>query len=88
MITAYLSRNPTNTSLGSGEFLNFGLTLYRSIGTSKDPIYQEIRAILNLWMFDIINIKSYYQNQGTIINYTRAVFNYMIMIIFRNHIKI
>ena len=83
VITAYLSRNPTNTSLGSGEFLNFGLKLYKSIGTSKDSTYQEIRAILDLWMFNIINIKSYYQNQGTIINYTRAVFNYMIMMI--NH---
>ena len=83
VITSYLSRNPTNTSLGSGEFFNFGLTLYRSIGTSKDPMYMEIRAILNLWMFEIVNIENYYQNKGTIINYTRAIFNYFIMMI--NH---
>lgn len=83
VITAYLSRNPTNTALGSGEFFNFGLSLYRSIGTSKDTIYQEIRSILNLWMLEIINIGNYYQNNGTIINYTRAIFNYMIMMI--NH---
>jgi hypothetical protein len=83
VVTSYLSKNPTNTSVGSGEFFNFGLTLYRSIGTSKDPIFQEIRSILNLWMYDIINITNYYQNQGTIINYTRGIFNYMIMMI--NH---
>ena len=83
VITAYLQRNPTNTSLGSGEFFNFGLTLYRSIGTSKDPIYQEIRGILNVWMYQIVNIENYYQNKGTIINFTRAIFNYMIMMI--NH---
>lgn len=83
VITSYLQRNPTNTSLGSGEFFNFGLTLYRSIATSKDPIFMEIRSILNLWMFEVINIENYYQNKGTITNYTRAIFNYMIFMI--NH---
>lgn len=83
VITSYMSKNPSNTSLGSGEFMNFGLTLYRSIGTSKDPNYMEIRNILNYWMDDIINISKFYQNKGTIINYTRAIFNYMIMMI--NH---
>lgn len=83
VITAYMSKSPANTSLGSGEFLNFGLTLYRSIGTSKDEIYMSIRAILNYWMDDIIKITKFYQNKGTIINYTRAIFNYMIMMI--NH---
>lgn len=81
IITSYMSRNPTNTSVNSGEFLRFGLTLYRSIGTSKDPIYQEIRRILNNWMFEIIKINNYYQNKGTVINYTRAIFNYMIIMI-------
>ena len=83
VITAYMMKNPTNTSLGSGEFFNFGLILYRSIGTSKDPLYQEIREILDFWMNDIINITKFYQNKGTIINYTRGVFNYTIMMI--NH---
>ena len=83
VITAYMSKDPSNTSLGSGEFLNFGLTLYRSIGTSKDQLYMEIRQILNFWMDDIISITKFYQNKGTIINYTRAIFNYMIMMI--NH---
>ena len=63
--------------------MNFGLTLYRSIGTSKDPNYMEIRNILNYWMDEIITITKFYQNKGTIINYTRAIFNYMIMMI--NH---
>lgn len=83
VITSYMSKNPSNTSLGSGEFMNFGLTLYRSIGTSKDPNYMEIRNILNYWMDEIITITKFYQNKGTIINYTRAIFNYMIMMI--NH---
>lgn len=81
IITAYFSKNPTNTSVGSGEFLNFGLALYRRIGTSKDPTYQDITKILNFWVFDIVGIKNYTQNQGTIINYKRAIFNYMIWMI-------
>jgi len=81
IITSYLSKNPTNTSLGSGEFWNFGLTLFRSIATSKNLIYIEIREILNMWMFDIVKIDSYYKNAGTISNYTRAIFNYLILII-------
>lgn len=81
IITAYFNKNPTNTSLGSGEFLNFGLALYRSISTSKNEMYQEIKQILNFWMDDIINIRQFYSNSGTIIGYTRAIFNYMILMI-------
>lgn len=81
IITAYFSKNPTDTSVGSGEFINFGLALYRSIGTSKDPIYQEIKSIINYWMDDIINIKQYYQREGTQIAYARAIFNYIIFMI-------
>lgn len=81
IITAYFSKNPTNTSIGSGEFLNFGLALYRSISTSKNNIYQEIKQILNFWMDDVINIRQFYTNSGTIIGYTRAIFNYMILMI-------
>lgn len=81
VITAFFNKNPTNTSIGSTEFLNFGLALYRSIGTSKDPMYQEIKAILNFWIHDIVNIKQYYQREGTWINYTRAIFNYTILMI-------
>lgn len=81
IITSYFNKNPTSTSVGSAEFLNFGLALYRSIGTSKDPMYQEIKSILNYWIYDIINIKQFYQREGTWIVYTRAVFNYMILMI-------
>lgn len=83
VITAYFDKNPASTSLGSGEFLNFGLALYKSIGTSKNQILKEIRSILDLWMFDIIDIRSQYQREATVINYTKAIFNYMVMMI--NH---
>ena len=81
IITAYLNKKPTNTSVGSGEFLSFGLALYRSIATSKNTLYHEIRQIKDLWMFEIINIKEYYSNEGTISNYSRAIFNYIIWLI-------
>lgn len=81
VITIFFNQNPASNSVGSNEFVNFGLRLYRSISTSKDEMYQEIRAILNYWMFDIINITQFYQREGTIINYTRAIFNYMIFMI-------
>lgn len=83
IITAYFNKNPTNTSLGSSEFINFGLSMYRSIGTSKDQIYQEVKAILAMWMNDIINIRKTYNREATIISYTRAIYNYIIFMI--NH---
>ena len=83
VITSYFDKNPASTSLGSGEFLNFGLALYKSIGTSKNQLYKQLREILDLWMFDIIDIRAQYQREATVINYTKAVFNYMIMMI--NH---
>lgn len=83
IITVYFNRNPTDTSLNSSEFLNFGIAMYRSIGTSKDPMYQEVKAILAMWMNDIINIRQYYNREATIISYTRAIFNYIIFMI--NH---
>lgn len=81
IITIYFNKNPNATNIGSGQFLNFGLALYKSISTSKDPMYQEIRQILNLWLYDIINITESYQNKSTIISYTRAIFNYIILMI-------
>lgn len=80
IITAYFMKNPTATDISEG-FLNFGLALYKSIGTSKEPTLVEIKSILAYWMNDIINISSQYNSQGTIINYTRAIFNYMILTI-------
>lgn len=81
MITSYIHRNPANPSIGSGEFITYGLSVYRSIAASKNPVYQELRAIVDLWIFEIIKITDFYQNKGTIINYTRGVYNYMIMMI-------
>lgn len=81
VITYYFTKNPTDTSLGSGEFVNFALAMYRSIGTSKDELLKEIRTILNIWMFDIINIQEIYHREATIINYTRAIYNYVILMI-------
>lgn len=85
IITAYFNRNPTNTSLGTTEFLNFGLALYRSIGTSKDPIYQSIKQILQNWITDIVDLRSTYKSDSTISNYTRAIFNYFVFAIFYVH---
>lgn len=81
IITSYFNRNPTDTSVGSAEFVNFGLSLFRSIGTSKDELYQEIKSILDYWVFDIIDIKQFYQRPGTWSAYSRAIFNYMIFMI-------
>ena len=76
VITAYFNKFPSNIEINAGEFTNFYLALYRSIGTSKDPVYSEIKAILSFWMNDIIGIRNIYQREATVINYTRAVFNY------------
>ena len=81
IITVYFTKNPTNSSLTSSEFVTFGLSLYRSIGTSKDPLLAEMKSILEYWMDDIINISQYYNRPGTKINYTRAIFNYIILMI-------
>ena len=83
IITSYFNKNPTDTSLGGSEFLNFGILMYRSIGTSKDPMYQEVKSILAMWMNEIINIREVYSREATIISYTRAIFNYIIFMI--NH---
>lgn len=81
IITVYFSKNPTSMKVSSGEFLNFGFALYRSIGTSKDPMLMEIKSILAYWMNDIINIRSMYQREATVINYTRGIFDYIILMI-------
>ena len=81
IITAFFTKNPTETTINSATFLTFGLALYRSIGTSKDPLYSEIKDILNFWMNDIINIREQYKREATIIAYTKAIFNYIILMI-------
>ena len=81
IISAYFVKYPGNSEIISGEFLSFGLALYRSIGTSKDPTLQEIKSIINHWMNDIVNIRDIYSREATAISYTRAVFNYFILMI-------
>ena len=81
IITIFFTKNPSETTVGTVSFMNFGLSLYRSIGTSKDPLYQEIKNILAYWIYDIINIKQSYSREGTWIAYTRAVFNYIVLMI-------
>lgn len=78
-ILAYFNKYPTADSLS--EFVNFGLALYRSIGTSKDELYMELKNIINYWMNDIVHINDLYKSPNTIINYHRAVFNYVILMI-------
>ena len=81
VITAFFVKNPTENTVNSSTFLVFGLALYRSIGTSKDPLYSEIKDILAYWMNDIIDIRSQYKREATIIAYTKAIFNYIILMI-------
>jgi hypothetical protein len=82
-IVIYFQKNPEATSVGTGEFLNFGLGLYRSLPGSKDKLYIELRSILDFWMNEIVKIKTLYKGSTTINSYTRGVFNYFIMMI--NH---
>lgn len=81
IITVYFNKNPASQSLGTSEFVNYGLSLFRSIATSKDPMMNDIRQILNYWMFNIINIRQFYNREATISSYTRAIFNYVIFMI-------
>lgn len=81
VITNYFDKNQNATSVGNTDFLNYGLALYRSIGTSKDENLIIVKKILAYWMNDIIGIGKYYNRIATRINYNRAVFNYMILMI-------
>ncbi len=81
VITVYFQKNPTETSLGTATFINFGFTLYRSLSSSKNEMYLKLRLILNKWMFDIIDIKKDYQREATIISYTKSIFDYFILLI-------
>lgn len=81
VITAYFTKYPTEMRLEKGQFISFGLMLYRSISTSKKEIYITIREVLDYWMNTICDINSYTNRAATRINYTRAIFNYMIFMI-------
>lgn len=81
----YLFKSNTeyaSSDLDSSEFINFGLALYRSLGTSKIKQHLEIKAILDYWMNEIINIdQDYKAGSSTIIYYRKSVFNYFIFMI-------
>lgn len=81
IITSYLTKNPTESNISAKEFINKGMALYRSIATSKDPLYMNIHRILNYWMYTIIDIKSLYNREQTHIAYRRAIWNYLILMI-------
>lgn len=80
ILIAFFEKNPTASDIG-GNFVNFALSLYKSIGISKNEVYSEIRNILNYWMFEIIDIRKMYQREPTVISYTRAIYNYFIFLI-------
>ena len=81
ILTAYFNKYPTSTGIMASEFVPYGFAMYRSIGTSKDPIYQQIKTILDHWAYDILELQNLYKRDGTRIIYTRAIFNYIILMI-------
>lgn len=80
-ISAYFNKYPTSTRIQASEFVPFGLSLYRSIATSKETMLKNIKDIVNHWMYEIIHIDQLYNREGTKSVYTRAVFNYFILMI-------
>lgn len=83
IIGSYFQYNPSAIGVSGGEFLNFGIGLYKSIATSKRELYIAIKQIMNIWIDEIIDIKKYFKGSTTISNYSRGIFNYIIIMI--NH---
>lgn len=82
LVYLFLSNDKySGSSIDSAEFINFGLSLYRSLGTSKVDQHKELKSILDYWMNDIIEINKDYPRVATIINYRRSIFNYFIFMI-------
>lgn len=81
VISAYFRKYPTSNSLQASEFIPYGLSLYRSISTSKDPVLQKINETVIHWMYNIVKIGDLYTREGTKSVYSRAVFNYFILMI-------
>lgn len=80
IITQYFNANPTNSGVGGKEFIIFARKLFRSL-TSNDKINQELRSILDYWMYEIIDIRKTYSREATITSYTRAIWDYIILLI-------
>ena len=81
IIEEYFKKYPGNGEISAGEFLNFALSLYKSLGGSKDERYKELRGIIDHWMDDIINIRGSYSSESTIASYSRGVYNYFVLMI-------
>jgi hypothetical protein len=67
------------SNIDSKEFIEFGLALYRSLGTSKMEQHKQLKDILDYWMHDVIEIDKDYTREATQIYYRRGIFNYFIM---------
>lgn len=81
VINAYFNKYPTEMRLDKTNFISFGLALFRSIANSKNQIYISIKQVLDYWMNDIVDIDAYTSRAATKINYTKAIYNYMIFMI-------
>jgi hypothetical protein len=85
IIMCYFMKYPSTNKIQEATFLSFGLSLYKLIASSKKPLYERIASILNYWIHDVIEIREYTTNEGTISNYRKAIYNYIIdMIIYYN----
>jgi len=81
LILFYKSK-PLDDNLGSDVFLEFGLGLYKSISSSKDPLRKEITAIMDYWVHTILNLQQEYSTRPASVKaYRRALYNYMIYMI-------
>lgn len=81
IIMLYYQNNPGNPKVGSRSFLAYALSLYRSIGTSKDQLKREISKILDIWVYDILEVDREYPREATIIAFRRSLFNYVVLMI-------
>lgn len=81
VITYYFEKYPNTDTISSAEFLNFGLGIYKSMGTSKNEFLSDLKNILDFWMNNIIKIQDMYNRAATIIDYRKSIFDYMILMI-------
>jgi len=82
IITSYFVKTPTASGVGTADFLSFGLQLFRQSSNSKNPLYIELKDIINeLWVKSILDLPNKYSSQGTINNYARAIFRYIVFMI-------
>lgn len=79
VLILFMNSKPADDSVGSGVFLNFGLSLYRSISSAKDPSKQTIARILTMWTNELLKIQEDYPTRpATVIGFRKALFFYII----------